>query len=556
MVKFDVQAIRFLDSQHFRVLTAVEMGMKNHELVPLPLISSIAAIHRGATARTLNDLTRSRLVAYESGKKFDGYRLTTLGYDFLALRALCSRNVVGYVGNQIGVGKESDIYVAGDPELKDLVLKFHRLGRTSFRKLKEKRDYHRSRHYCSWLYLSRLAAIKEFAFLQALHAHHFPVPRPVDISRHTVVMELITGPTLSHVSNLDDAAALYDKLMKLIVRLGSYGLIHGDFNEFNVMLLEDESPILIDFPQMVSIDHANAEFYFNRDVQCVRTFFQRRFHFDGEHWPQFGDVQRRHNLDIELEASGFTKQMRRDLNKAYDEGNFTYHLETNESQSSSNDDEEEEELKADTVNFGNQKEANDGQDREEMDDIAQEGKEARQQLCGSSRFQSWLDQTRDELEALTVEEGQMTGEQLHDALLGPQREAKAAEVIDIGRAKSRDAIDEEEEEKQDDQASNNEEDSEMKEEKEGEASGKRKKVHRRRNQQQQLRGGHGIAESVASAGSTIIPPEEVKRRLLMERGQAKKEKLRVKGQQNAVRRGRQQNQELIREYAEIGRAHV
>jgi len=47
----------------------------------------------------------------------DGYRLTTLGYDYLALRALTSRDVVGSVGNKIGVGKESDIYVGGDPEL-------------------------------------------------------------------------------------------------------------------------------------------------------------------------------------------------------------------------------------------------------------------------------------------------------------------------------------------------------------------------------------------------------------------------------------------------------
>lgn len=39
------------------------------------------------------------------------------GYDFLALRALCAREVVGSVGNQIGVGKESDVYVGGDAEL-------------------------------------------------------------------------------------------------------------------------------------------------------------------------------------------------------------------------------------------------------------------------------------------------------------------------------------------------------------------------------------------------------------------------------------------------------
>jgi RIO-like serine/threonine protein kinase len=39
-----------------------------------------------------------------------GYRLTYLGYDYLALKALSSRGVVNSVGNQIGVGKESGIY--------------------------------------------------------------------------------------------------------------------------------------------------------------------------------------------------------------------------------------------------------------------------------------------------------------------------------------------------------------------------------------------------------------------------------------------------------------
>jgi len=42
----------------------------------------------------------------------------------------------------------------------------YRLGRTSFRRLKEKRDYHQHRRHTSWLYLSRLAATKEFAFMK------------------------------------------------------------------------------------------------------------------------------------------------------------------------------------------------------------------------------------------------------------------------------------------------------------------------------------------------------------------------------------------------------
>lgn len=49
--------------------------------------------------------------------------------------------------------------------------------------------------------------------------------------------------------------------MELIVQLGSYGLIHCDFNEFNIMISETGKITIIDFPQMVSISHINAEWY-------------------------------------------------------------------------------------------------------------------------------------------------------------------------------------------------------------------------------------------------------------------------------------------------------
>uniref|UniRef100_A0A914GRI1 Serine/threonine-protein kinase RIO2 n=1 Tax=Globodera rostochiensis TaxID=31243 RepID=A0A914GRI1_GLORO len=519
MGKFNVQAMRFLDAQHFRILTAIEMGMKNHELVPLPLISSISAIHRGATARTLNDLTRIASVVYERGKKYDGYRLTTLGYDFLALRALCARGIVGSVGNQIGVGKESDIYVGGDPEMNDVVLKLHRLGRTSFRKLKEKRDYHRRRHFCSWLYLSRLAAAKEFAFLRALHAHKFPVPKPIDCCRHTLVMALVSAPTLCHITELRDPAALYDKLMELIVRLGSYGLIHGDLNEFNIMLNQDESPILIDFPQMVSMDHLNAKFYFDRDVQCVRTFFQRKFKFEANKWPIFGDVIRRYNLDKELEASGFTRKMLLDLNKAYDEGNFDAHLDGDDDSTVEDEDERKEQF-----------------DEEERDAFEQEGERRNGQLQRSDRFQKWLADARDELESLDIRESQLSGEQL-EKMFGTLEEQTKTFGTD------------EEEEKEVLESPNDPPNNELP------ISGEEIKSAERIDDQNK-KSKKGIPQvtafgscSVVSGGSAVISAEEVRRRLMLEKRKVRKEKLKVKGQQNAVRRGRQQNQALIREYA-------
>jgi RIO kinase 2 len=145
----------------------------------------------------------------------DGYRLTYGGYDYLAIRTLSKRDTIAAVGNQIGVGKESDIYVVCDPEGEQRVLKLHRsvnslsllgppltifvtltllydrLGRISFRAIKSKRDYLGKRKSASWMYMSRLAAQKEWAFMKILHEHGFPVPKPFDQARHCILMEFI-----------------------------------------------------------------------------------------------------------------------------------------------------------------------------------------------------------------------------------------------------------------------------------------------------------------------------------------------------------------------------
>lgn len=41
------------------------MGMKNHEIVPAPLIASIAHLHSGGCHKVLKELSKHRLVAYE-----------------------------------------------------------------------------------------------------------------------------------------------------------------------------------------------------------------------------------------------------------------------------------------------------------------------------------------------------------------------------------------------------------------------------------------------------------------------------------------------------------
>lgn len=207
--------------------------------------------------------------------------------------------------------------------------------------------------------MSRLAAQKEFVFMRALGEAGFAVPRAIAQSRHTVVMGLVDGVPLRSVRRVGDPAGLYAELMEVILRFAEVGLIHGDFNEFNIMVRDedeeeddddDESgedgtnaeregkqgkevdsdakatarikPVVIDFPQMVSIDHANAAMYFDRDVNCIKAFFKRRFGFTSEQpGPFFADAKKsagkaaRKRLDIEAEASGFSKKMAKELEK-------------------------------------------------------------------------------------------------------------------------------------------------------------------------------------------------------------------------------------------------
>ncbi|KAG0466028.1 hypothetical protein HPP92_020192 [Vanilla planifolia] len=314
-MKLDVDALRYLSKEDFRVLTAVEMGMRNHELVPAELVERIACLKRGGTYKVLKNLLKHKLVHHDSSK-YDGYRLTYLGYDFLAIKALVNRGVFSFVGRQIGVGKESDIFEVATEDGTVLVMKLHRLGRISFRAVKSKRDYLLHRRSYNWLYLSRLAALKEYAFMKALGEHGFPVPNAVDCNRHCVVMALVQGYPLAQVKQLQNPDEVFEKILGVVVRLAGHGLIHCDFNEFNIMIDDEESITMIDFPQMVSVSHRNAQMYFDRDVECIFKFFRKRFHLSyqsNDVHDDFGSEVE--DADKELAASGFTKKNQSEMDK-------------------------------------------------------------------------------------------------------------------------------------------------------------------------------------------------------------------------------------------------
>lgn len=114
---------------------------------------------------------------------------------------------------------------------------------------------------------------------------------------------------MTHIREMINPKEVYVKLMSLVIKLAENGLIHGDFNEFNLMIDDEENITLIDFPQMISIDHPDANFYFNRDVECIQTYFDRKYNLQFEDKPVLAeDITRTAEIDKEIKSSVFMKE--------------------------------------------------------------------------------------------------------------------------------------------------------------------------------------------------------------------------------------------------------
>ena len=288
MVKLDVSLVRFMEDEDFRVLVALEMALRNHDVAPTVLIERIAGLPRGGARNRLNNMLKNKLIHHES-RPYDGFAMKYAAYDYLAFRTFSKRGTVLGVASRVGCGKESDILLATDENQNQFVVKLQRLGRCSFRSVARNRDYKgnmKARRGESWFYLSRLAAQKEYAFMKMLYDEGFPVPKPIDQNRHAVVMDLVNGTLLNNITACDKAQKVYERCLNLMVKLAQHGLIHGDFNEFNLFVTDDYRVVMIDFPQMMSTDHPNAAYYFDRDVENLALFFQRRYKIEKTLFPK------------------------------------------------------------------------------------------------------------------------------------------------------------------------------------------------------------------------------------------------------------------------------
>jgi RIO kinase 2 len=272
---FAVQIFRKLEQEDFRVLQAIEIQMSRHEYVPESTIPGFANLSPQEVKYRLPRLRR--LIRRWKGF-YTGYQLNSAGYDCLAINALVKANVLDAFGRLLGVGKEADVYEALTPTKKRIAVKFHRLGRTSFRQTRRKRGYIVKRHHISWLYQSRLAAEMEYKALRLVYYYGISVPEPIIQNRHVVVMGIIEGVELVNCVEIQEPKEVLDEVLLNIQKTYlDAGIIHADLSEYNIILKPDLHVLIIDWPQFVKRDHPSANRLLRRDIEHVIRFFNRRF---------------------------------------------------------------------------------------------------------------------------------------------------------------------------------------------------------------------------------------------------------------------------------------
>ena len=259
-----------LNKSDFKILKVFASSLKTRQFLNLSTLSQYSNLNQRLVEHHLERLVKSGLV----GKSNIGFTLLVTGLDIYVLKILSNRNTITSIGPQIGIGKEAEIYLAHDSQEKDKILKMFRLGRSSFKQIKRKRDI--STSTSNWLLLNIQTAKREYDILNYLRQSSTSFPTPLYRSFHCIVMEPFYGSRLADAESLDDPQSVLEKIISNVKIAYQNGYINGDLNEYNIMVNSDNIFIL-DWPQAIKSDTINANVVLLRDVKNILKFFSKKY---------------------------------------------------------------------------------------------------------------------------------------------------------------------------------------------------------------------------------------------------------------------------------------
>ncbi|KAK9503005.1 hypothetical protein O3M35_011670 [Rhynocoris fuscipes] len=206
----------------------------------------------------------------------------------MILFKLLNRGTISTINGCISTGKEANVYHAtsGTGEIKDCAIKIYK---TSILIFKDRDRYvtgeFRFRHgYCRHnpRKMVRLWAEKEMRNLVRMKSVGLPVPEPIFLRSHVLIMEFIgkdgwPAPKLKDVElSSSKACKLYrDCVTMMWTMYNKCRLVHADLSEFN-MLYHNGELYIIDVSQSVEHDHPHSFDFLRKDCTNITEFFRKK----------------------------------------------------------------------------------------------------------------------------------------------------------------------------------------------------------------------------------------------------------------------------------------
>ncbi|TDA29234.1 MAG: serine/threonine protein kinase [Archaeoglobi archaeon] len=256
-----------LGKNSWKILDAIFKNLWNYKYVPLNVISSFAKINEEKTRRILRALGDDRIVINKQ-TEYEGATLTLSGLSLYSLHLLVESGQVKAIGKKMGEGKESLVYNCLSKH-GEAVIKFHRLGYQSFKKVVEKRDYGN----LNFLVLSIRSAKREFSALKKLQG--LAVPEAYSWEGNAVLMQLIDAEEMIKVK-LKNPDEVLEAILEEVAKFYRRGVIHGDLSPFNI-LVNEEGFWIIDFPQSLEVGEDNWREILHRDLENLLKYFIRAY---------------------------------------------------------------------------------------------------------------------------------------------------------------------------------------------------------------------------------------------------------------------------------------
>lgn len=279
-----------ITKDHLKILQAAETFISTHNYVPEHMIRNKARVSVNFS-EFLRDLLKLKFIQIYSNT----FKLSLSGFDCIAINSLRSAGLE-MMGSKIGIGKESDIFL-GVFQGKDVAIKVFRLGRSSFNKIEERC----LKNEDNWFLANKESAKIEAEYLQLFS--ELDVPKFYCSNRHMVVMELLDSYETLFKVTVDNPDVISQKIFQFLKKMWDIGYAHGDLNEFNIMVSEDEIRV-IDFPQCVRTSDEKAPFYLKRDIECIHKYFWKKNKFVCDD-SMFKDIFQEYSITVEPERHGY-----------------------------------------------------------------------------------------------------------------------------------------------------------------------------------------------------------------------------------------------------------